>query len=366
MDLHGKARNYDSEKPNLISRKGKRKDFLNNTSLKKAFCRIAAERESASNEPPKKRRRRHGGVYADDMSLVTPEDAATRPGWKVTPLGRTMRPIKMRPTHPLPPTQDEVKGVRKSEKHADDAVNVNLKKKKKKVKDPDTRARRKAIDMTKWGSEYLKGMFLDLEVQQGGKEVVVDMSVVVDSGNESSENGEEEEKARPSVSTSNAQSKARSPPPTSIPIEPFPAMVTSTSQAPRPVRAASSVPENNTNLALETSQSLNLLASLFGGKDEDEDWVGRESVGSDIDEDELVKGDKMLVDADEEGLNDFEVVPISKSMESISIQNDDRKNEEVEKIAHPKATQNIVPQPKKPTQQTKLKDLFAPRDEEGM
>jgi hypothetical protein len=270
-----------------------------------------------------------------------------------------MRPIKMRPTHPLPPTQDEVKGVRKSKKHADD---VNLKKKKKKVKDPDTRARRKAIDMAKWGSEYLKGMFLDLEVQQGGKGMVVDVSVVVDSGDESSENGEEEA----SVSTSNAQSKARSPPPTSIPVEPFPAMVTSTSQAPRPVQAASSVPENNTNLALETSHSLNLLASLFGGKDEDEDWVGRESVGSDVDEDELVKGDKMLVDADEEGLNNFEVVPISKSMASISIRNDDRRNEEVEKVAQPKGTQNIVPQPKKPTQQTKLKDLFAPRDEEGM
>ena len=347
-------------------RKVRGKDFLNRNLVKKAFCRIAAERESASNEPPKKRRKRHGGVYADDMSLVTPENAATRPGWKVTPLGRTMRPIKMRPTHPLPPTQDEVKGVRKSKKHADDAVNVNSKKKKKKVKDPDTRARRKAIDMTKWGSEHLKGMFLDLEVQQGAKKMVVDVSVVVDSGDESSENGEEEEKVHPSVSTSSAQTKARSPAPTSIPVELFPAMVTSTSEAPRPVQAASSVPENNTNLALETSQSLNLLASLFSGKDEDEDWVGKESVGSDIDENELVKGDKMLVDADEEGLNDFEVVPISRSMDSMSIRNDDRKNEEVEKVAQPKATQNIVPQPKKPTQQTKLKDLFAPRDEEGM
>ena len=346
-------------------RKVRGKDFLTKNLVKKAFCRIAAERESASNEPPKKRRKRHGGVYADDMSLVTPENAATRPGWKVTPLGRTMRPIKMRPTHPLPPTQDEVKGVRKSKKHADDTVNVSLKKKKKKVKDSDTRARRKAIDMTKWGSEYLKGMFLDLEVQQGAKKMDVDASVVVDSGDESSENGEGEEKAHPSV-TSDAQSRAPSPPPTSIPVEPFPAMVTSTFQAPRPVQAASSVPENNANLALETSQSLNLLASLFSGKDEDEDWVGRESVGSDIDENELVKGDKMLVDADEEGLNDFEVVPISKSMESMSIRNDDRKNEEVEKVVQPKATQNIVPQPKKPTQQTKLKDLFAPRDEEGV
>jgi hypothetical protein len=29
VDLHGKARNYGSEKPNQISRKGKGKDFLN-------------------------------------------------------------------------------------------------------------------------------------------------------------------------------------------------------------------------------------------------------------------------------------------------------------------------------------------------
>ena len=33
---------------------------------------------------------------------MTPENVEGRGGWKVTPLGRIVRPIKMRPDRPLP------------------------------------------------------------------------------------------------------------------------------------------------------------------------------------------------------------------------------------------------------------------------
>ncbi|KAJ7056511.1 hypothetical protein C8F01DRAFT_1156449, partial [Mycena amicta] len=37
------------------------------------------------------------------MELVTPETAAQRAGWKVTEMGRVLRPMRMRPERPLPP-----------------------------------------------------------------------------------------------------------------------------------------------------------------------------------------------------------------------------------------------------------------------
>ena len=68
----------------------------------KAELKRAAE--EGDGEHPSKRRRLRGvqGVHARDMSLVTPENVATRGGWRVTPTGRLIRPMRMRPLHPLP------------------------------------------------------------------------------------------------------------------------------------------------------------------------------------------------------------------------------------------------------------------------
>ena len=104
---------------------------------------------------PKKRRRLPRGVqgiHAADMSLVTPENAATRPGWHVTALGRIIRPIRMRPDHPLPDPQQSASTAGKSKSGG---------KKRKRVREPPTRARKRKIDPIKWGSVHLKGALLE-------------------------------------------------------------------------------------------------------------------------------------------------------------------------------------------------------------
>lgn len=91
------------------------------------------------------------------MSLVTPENVASRGGWKVTPLGRLVKPVRMRPEHSLPeqvlPTPT-AKPKGKLTKGAEP-------KKKKRTKEPPTRARRRTIDPLKYGSQQLKGAFLE-------------------------------------------------------------------------------------------------------------------------------------------------------------------------------------------------------------
>ncbi|KAJ3848724.1 hypothetical protein EV368DRAFT_48734 [Lentinula lateritia] len=122
--------------------------------------RIIKEKEKESEPPVKKPRLRYSkfsGIQASDMSLVTRENAPQRAGWKVMPSGRVVRTMKMRPGKPLPPLPAHVKDSKDG-------------KKKKKVKTPDTRARSKTIDVTKWDGSYVTGVFLggdeDLPIAQ--------------------------------------------------------------------------------------------------------------------------------------------------------------------------------------------------------
>ncbi|KAF8159238.1 hypothetical protein B0H34DRAFT_702623 [Crassisporium funariophilum] len=324
--------------------------------------RISLENKAAAEEPPKKRRKKHGGSHAEDMSPVTPENAKERGGWKVTALGRITRPVKMRPEHPLPAVTEEKKSTRPKKVPVE-----GEKKKKKRVKDPDARARRRAIDMTKWGSTHLKGMFLDLEAQ-GTKRLGAnefdqplasdedDTDSEVDKAIEEKQTPElqsriVENTAGPSTSQARVTVAASSPAPAQIASKP---LISVTKAAP--------LPDDNTNIELEKSQSLNLLNSLFGGKDED-DWVGRESVGSDVDVDELVKGDVMLVDEVDDGI---EVVPMDTTVESKTraeeVHGEDSDEEEEEEEG-PSQTQTAS-RPE-PAQTKNLKDLFAPKEAEA-
>ncbi|KAF8624143.1 hypothetical protein AX17_007206 [Amanita inopinata Kibby_2008] len=126
--------------------------------------RIAAENAADEQEGPAKKKRRidkYGSVHAQDMSLVTKENAHSRPGWVVTPLGRVLRPMKMRPLKPLT-------GVDSATATATATVvkgRENLaekKSKKRREKKVEVRARRKKIDMLKYGSVHLKGVFVDV------------------------------------------------------------------------------------------------------------------------------------------------------------------------------------------------------------
>ncbi|EGN96949.1 hypothetical protein SERLA73DRAFT_170295 [Serpula lacrymans var. lacrymans S7.3] len=113
--------------------------------------RLEAER-SESSGPPKKKRKSAQGVHAPDMSLVTPENASERGGWRVTQMGRIVRPARMRPERPLAPQMSTPSVSKKG----------GLKKKPR-IKAALVRSRRRTIDPTKWDSVHLKGMFLDAE-----------------------------------------------------------------------------------------------------------------------------------------------------------------------------------------------------------
>ncbi|KAJ8457126.1 hypothetical protein ONZ45_g18437 [Pleurotus djamor] len=114
--------------------------------------RLARERDA--EEPPRKRRRRGRAEHAEDMSLVTSENVGEKRGWKVMPSGRMVHPLRMKPSKPLAPRPTLV-GPQGSKRESQKKV-------KSRVKPPPTRARRRLIDPTAWGSTHLKGDLLDV------------------------------------------------------------------------------------------------------------------------------------------------------------------------------------------------------------
>ncbi|KAF8888104.1 hypothetical protein BD779DRAFT_1611399 [Infundibulicybe gibba] len=318
--------------------------------------RLANERKKALEEPPRKKRKQYGARHAEDMSLVTPENAQERGGWKVTPLGRIMRPVRMRPEKPLPVVLDQKPTKVGKKRKPWDGDKVEEKAKKRKLKNPDSRARRRTIDMTRWGSVHLKGMFLDLEVQgvRQTKESEMDMDEVEVASEDSEGDDEDDGKA----TAARLDSAAARITPESGPVEPKAVEVSKSQTA--ATKAILPLPDDNMDVALEKNRSLNLITSLFGGKDAD--WEGRESVGSDIDEEELKRGDAMA--GIEDASEDFEIVPIDvepkkNTSNSTPVDEDGATEPRETKVdADPPPTE-------RQQQKTKLKDLFAPREDEA-
>ncbi len=326
-------------------------------SLLMGLCRIAKEHadlkraaEEAEDAPSSKRRRGVQGVHARDMSLVTPENVTTRGGWRVTPSGRLIRPMRMRPTHPLP----EPLTVAKAEKGKSKGKSES--EKKKRIHDPPTRARRKTIDPTRWGSQHLKGIFLEnaapyiptrslqsLDVARGGN---ADESSESDS--EESEGEQEESEgemdysdAVRKITRSTSKVATADPAITAVPV------ITR-----KPSGATSTTSHD---LVEEKKQSLGLLRSLFGDKQE---WGGSESVGSDIEEDvQREASSSMPVEA---------TAPAVADVTESAMEVDEPHPEEVPPPRQDIAS--VVPTVPNTTEgfKTKLKDLFAPRAEDGM
>jgi hypothetical protein len=67
------------------------------------------------------------GRHAQDMSLITSDNVHQRPQWRIIPLGRLIRPMRMRPARPLDPPLDTLrtknveKGSRTKKKRASSA-----------------------------------------------------------------------------------------------------------------------------------------------------------------------------------------------------------------------------------------------------
>ncbi|KAH8111794.1 hypothetical protein DFH11DRAFT_1690240 [Phellopilus nigrolimitatus] len=212
------------------------------------FCSIRKENgpPSDTDRPKKRRRLARGciGVHAADMSPVSPANAASRSGWRTTPLGRLVRPMRMRPLRPLPPQPAPLSGARKLAEAA-----ALRKKKKKRDAAVLVRARRRMIDPEAWGSEYLKGVTLE---STSGRTLPEKPARKMDPIAAFSASVQVEEPA--------ATDQRKSLPPAS--------------PQPSTAQAAS-------DLAAEASRDLSLLETLFG-KDEGADWGGAESL-SDVD-----------------------------------------------------------------------------------
>jgi len=292
--------------------------------------RHASERAAAAASPHDSKRKHHRGIYASDMSLVTRKSAASRGGgWKVTPMGRVVWAVKMRPERPLP------SGL---------PVGLNEKrgKKRKRVKEPDVRARRKKIDMTRWGSTYLSGVWLD-----GGDDAGA-LGVVGEAGDEGGGGGWSREGSEGGMSSGD-----------DVVIEDgvlSTQLVTVPEMASQPVQDTSAV--DGLGIAAEKLASLSLLASLFGNKEDDEDdWVGRERVGSDVDEGALLRGEDQRMGGEE--AVDFEEVPMDDGGQSKGT----TKTSDVRQPSPP--SKDTMQQATKERPQG-LKDLFAPKEDDGL
>ncbi|KAI0343327.1 hypothetical protein BDW22DRAFT_1329179 [Trametopsis cervina] len=338
--------------------------------------RLAKEREPpADGEPPRKKRRLPRGVqgvHAADMSLVTPENAEDRAGWKVTPLGRVIKPIRMRPGHPLPEplVTTKVEKVKKGDKK--DKKDGKASVKKKRAKDPPVRARRRTIDPLKWGSTQLKGMFLEnsgaslLDVPRYAEPLAQEAEDGSDEDSDEEMDGGDEDKG-------NADRKSR----TDGDEEHDTVLLDQTPQpaveAPRPSTAPSSAalqskqPVNavTSELVQEKNAALGLLQSLFGGRGDDE-WVGRESVDSDVEVEEQMRAVPQVSSASAAFVDDVEEVPMD--VDATRGADTDKEDEPESAETSSEDTSDTsdeepTPEVQKPMQPNKLKDLFAPQDE---
>lgn len=259
-------------------------------------ARWSKEHDAASAEPPPaKRRKRLRGAHGrecGDMAPVTPESAPRHPGWRTTPLGHLVHPVRMRPARPLPPPPGEQGKEKETEK----------KKKKVKVRPVPTRARRRLLDPTRWGATHLSGALLENAVVSE----LAQRRVAVEASSSSVDDEDEDEE-------------------------------NDAAEAAAPSKALDAI---STTLRDEASQSRKLLDALFAGTESD-DWRARDAIDSDLEE--LVQ--KLAPSADAAPMTDEE-----DADESMDDEDDEPEDE-------PPAAQ--------PVQTRSLKEMFAPREEEG-
>jgi hypothetical protein len=291
--------------------------------------KAAAESEEAGR-PRKRRRLASRGVqarHAHDMSLVTPSNVHQRPQWCVTPLGRLIRPMRMRPARPIGRPLDVLKAQNKSLSFKSQGGKEGRKRRRKVASTPPTRARRLTIDPLRWGSTHISGVFLE------GERALT--SPALDAGGETGGKSVESSEVEGDDEVENILDASQSP----------------ADDNDDPADAT------NADLAAEKATALRLLYSMFG--EADEDWGGAEDVDSDMEREAAA-----LHASQSSGLHDaadFEVVPAAeRASKKSSI--DQRQAAQITSATAP-APRN--PDPVQPPTATNLKDLFAPREEEG-
>jgi hypothetical protein len=298
--------------------------------------------ESEETAHPRKRKRLAARYvqarHARDMSLVTPSNVHQRPQWCVTPLGRLIRPMRMRPARPISLPIDVLKAQNQNPAVKGQGGKEKRKRRRTVASTPPTRARRLTIDPLRWGSTHISGVFLEGERELTFPALDVGRETSGKTGVSSEVDGDEEVEQILDASQSPADDNDEPSTPSS-----------------------SSIPVDTTNadLAAEKESALQLLYSMFG--EADEDWGGAEDVDSDM-EREAAAGANSAPHASQSSLHDaadFEVVPTAQ-MASKRSSIDQR---QVAQTTTATATAPRNPDRVQPPTAYTLKDLFAPREE---
>jgi hypothetical protein len=353
----GKAQNYELEKQNLITTSGEPWLRTSCTNSVLSFTlliiymhmnRISLEKATAESEetarPRKRRRLTARGVqarHAREMSPVTPSNVHQRPQWCVTPLGRLIRPMRMRPARPIGRPLDVLKAQNKNISKSQGGKE-GRKRRRTAASTPPTRARRLTIDPLRWGSTHISGLFLE------GERVL--MPPALDAGGETSGKTRVSSEVEGDEEVEQILDASQSP--------------ADDNDEPSAPPCSSSIPVDTTNadLAAEKATALRLLYSMFG--EADEDWGGVENVDSDMERGAAATANAAPHASQSSSLHDaadFEVVPAAQTASKKS--SIDQRQAAQTTAATTAAPRN--PDSVQPPTATKLKDLFAPREEEG-
>ncbi|CAE6441458.1 unnamed protein product [Rhizoctonia solani] len=287
------------------------------------------------------------GKELRDMTLVTLANISRHKGWRRTPLNHLIRPMRMRPLHPLPslrPKQSTSK--------------TKLKKKLDKRKFELTRARLTVIDPARYGAVHLK----DGDGLLGAE--------VVSFGRDEEEDNVPEQPIRQEVIVVDEEpdESSRSTTPGStlaISSAPQPNLDSASTQqqtaSKQPIPQISEK-EDPLSLTHEKSSALALLGGMFGGGD----WRGRESVS----------GDEMeVVDAEEDQEVGYEVVPRVEDQAPRTVGGADGEgtsegeeqltsdSEEAEHIEEKSEDEEDQEEQESPIKHSSLKDMFKPQEE---
>lgn len=297
--------------------------------------RILLEKAAAEEKTsrPRKRRRLAQARHARDMSLVTPSNVHQSPQWCVTPLGRLIRPMRMRPARPIGPPVDVLKAQYKNISTKSQGGKEGRKRRRTAASTPPTRARRQTIDPLRWGSTHISGVFIE------GERALT--SPALDAGREASGKTRESSEVEGDDEVESILDTSQSP-------------------ADDDDMASISVDATNGDLAAENATALRLLYSMFG--EADEDWGGAEDVDSDMEREAAANVPPHASQSSglHDGVADFEVVPAAqKGSASKKLSIDQRQG------AQPTTAAPRDPDPEQPKRANNLKDLFAPREEEG-
>ena len=312
------------------------------------FHRIKRENEALPDDrSTKKRRLARGvqGVHAPDMSLVTPESAPSRPGWRVTPMGRIVHPIRMRPEKPLPPVSSVTSST----------TGKDGKRKRKREKPKLVRARRRTIDPTKWDSQHLKGAFLDsIVVADDGD----NLSMTAPS--QSHTLGDQEE---PSLSSDEEQGDGSDFSRSEDIVGGSPTTSDSTDRSGYIVHTNRDAVDADHDFNQEKLHALSLLESMFGGLEGDKEWGGREALDSDVDMPELppVQISPSESSPLKEGFKEPDLVPAAESVQ------EDSGGEESSTSTPTPVLERVLASVTTRNKDTKakLRDLFAPQEEQS-